>query len=212
MPGAVQLSKPKAHTAVLLSLSCKDGVGLCAGQKLQIQYVGKVHLKQCRVTTGDIKNAMIKQRVAKWHAIFSGDLPTPPALLYTNRGVDIDVGVIDAGALADNRALLAHGYFVKRGQLGLRIAQRSGARKKKSSNSRRKAMRFCRQPMQKPRISVQICITRRRTNGNVNMGASLTKIQTSKDLAGEMLAKHVLKCGWKGALAKLTYKTESAGW
>lgn len=203
--------KAKARYSSFLFPSYKDGVSLCEGKRLRVQGVGKIKIKQHREITGDIKTVAIKRQAGKWYAVLSCVLPEPKPLRKNRREVGIDVGIIDFATLSDGSPALANGRFLKRGQPALRIAQRSVARKKKGGHSRRKAVRILQAAH--ARIANQRAdMHHKAANALVKKyGAIYVEDLNIKGLAGGMLAKHVLDCGWGSFLDKIAYKAESAG-
>ena len=203
--------RAKARYDSLTFPSYKDGVALVAGNKIRIQGVGKVRIKQHHKVQGSIKTVTIKRRAGKWYAILMCELPDAEPLPASERDVGIDVGITDFATLSDGTPTLVNGRYFKRGQPALRIAQRSVSRKKKGSNSRRKAVRILQAAH--ARIANQRADMHHKAANALVAKYGIIGVEdlNIKGLARGMLAEHVLDCGWGSFLQKLAYKAESAG-
>jgi putative transposase len=203
--------RAKARYDSLTFPSYRDGIALTTSNKIRIQGVGKVRIKQHREILGEIKTVTVKRRAAKWYAVLTCDIPAAAVLPATGLAVGVDVGITDFATLSDDSPPLANGRFAKRGQAGLRIAQRRVARRKKGSNARKKAVRILQ--VAHARIGNQRAdMHHKAANGLVaKYDVICVEDLNIKGLAGGMLAKHVLDCGWGSFLSKLAYKAESAG-
>jgi hypothetical protein len=69
------------------------GDGLRLQEKLRIQHVGQVKVKQHRGMEGAIKTVTLKREADKWYAIFSCDLGDVSIASSANPPVGIDVGI-----------------------------------------------------------------------------------------------------------------------
>jgi putative transposase len=69
------------------------GMASALQEKLRIQHVGQVKVKQHRGMEGAIKTVTLKREADKWYAIFSCDLGEVSMASSANPPVGIDVGI-----------------------------------------------------------------------------------------------------------------------
>lgn len=108
------------------------------GNKLALSKIGTVKLKLSRNIVGKIKTLTIKKEIDKWFAIFTVENESE-LLPKTNETIGIDAGLKTFLTLSDGTQI-ENNRFLEQTQKKLRVAQRSVARKKKGSNSRKKAV------------------------------------------------------------------------
>lgn len=162
------------------------------GNKLILSKIGKVKIKLSRQIIGKIKTLTIKREIDKFYAIFTVETEIEP-LPKTGESIGIDAGICSFLTLSDGTEI-ENNRFYQSTQKKLRIAQRSVARKKKSSNNRKKAvlkLRRIHQKIKNQRADYQhkistwlinaydvLCVEKLNLSGMVrsNLGKSLSDV------------------------------------
>lgn len=116
-----------------------DGAALRDG-KLYIQNVGVMTVKWHRaLPEGTLKNIILTRKSSGWYVAFQIEIAAVETVVSDNPAVGIDVGLLHALALSDDRVLDSPQYF-KQSLKKLRRLQRKVARRKKGSQRRAKAV------------------------------------------------------------------------
>jgi putative transposase len=108
------------------------------GNRLALSKIGTVKLKLSRQIIGKVKTLTIKNECGKWFAIFTVETAGEP-LPKTGKQIGIDAGIANFLTLSDGMEI-KNNRFCQSTQKKLRRAQRSVSRKKKGSNSHKKAV------------------------------------------------------------------------
>jgi putative transposase len=187
-----------------------NGCKLRENKRLYIQGVGEVKVKLHREVTGRIKTVTLTKICGKWYACFSVIVPDPSPLPATGNATGIDVGVASFAVLSDGTAIKNPRYY-QTTQAKLRRVQRKVARRKKTSNRRRKAVQEL--------ARVHHHIKNQRTDFHHQVARKLINQYdviahenlNIKGLARSRLAKSMTDVGWGSFLAKLSDKAAEAG-
>lgn len=108
------------------------------GNKLTLSKIGTLTLRLSRKIVGKVKTLTIKKELNSWFAIFTVEVESE-SLGKTGQVVGIDIG-IKSFAVFDDGQMINNPKFYESTQKQLRRFQRSISRKKKDSQSRRKAV------------------------------------------------------------------------
>ena len=179
-----------------------------SGNKLHLSKIGKVKIKLSRPVEGLIKTCTIKRENAKWFVLFSVEL-APEPLPKTGKQIGIDAGIESFITLSDGRQIENFKYF-QSSQNKLRVAQRSVARKKKGSNSRRKAV--LRLKKIHSRIKNQRSDFQHKISTRLVRDFDLIAIEklNISGMSKGILAKQINDAAWSSFFNMLRYKAESA--
>lgn len=186
-----------------------DGCRLLDSGKLRIQGAGHIKVKLHRAVEGAIKTVTVLREAGKYYVCFSCEVEVESLPALTN-SVGIDVGLTTFAVLSDGTEI-ENPRFFKESQDDLARAQQVLARKKRGSNSRKKAKKTVQKvhaKIKNQRDDFHHQISRRIVN---NYGAIFVEDLNIKGLAGGMLAKSVNDAAWGGFLNKLSYKASNAG-
>jgi putative transposase len=186
-----------------------DGCRLMDNGKLRVQGAGQIRFKLHRAIEGKVKNVSIVREAGKYYACFACEVAAEP-LPPLDNSVGIDVGLTTFAVLSDGTEIDNPRYF-KKSEDKLAQAQQVLARKKRGSNSRRKAKRAVQKvhaKIKNQRNDFHHQVSRTIVN---NYGAIFVEDLNIKGLASGMLAKSVNDAGWRGFLNKVSYKASSAG-
>ncbi len=108
--------------------------------KLTLSKIGNIRLRLSRKFEGRIKTCTIKREVMGWFVIFTAE-DAPKHLPKTGKQIGLDVGIESFVTLSDGSAIDNFKYY-ETSLKQLRRAQRKVSRRKKGSQSRRKAVVF----------------------------------------------------------------------
>ena len=186
-----------------------DGCKLKENHKLYLQGIGDIKVKLHREVAGKIKTVTVKRTCEKWYVCFSVECEAE-ILPFNQRSVGIDVG-LNQFATFSNGEQIHNLRFFQAAQKKLRAAQRSVARKKKGSHSRRKAI------ARVTKIHARIFNQRQHFHHKIShllinrFGVIVVENLNIKGLAKGMFAKQVIDAGWGSFLDKIQYKAENAG-
>jgi putative transposase len=109
-------------------------------KEVYLQGIGDVKIKLHRSVEGIIKTVTLNRKNGKYYVIFSCEVEIKP-LPKTDNAIGIDVGIESFAVTSDAEFIDNPRYYVN-SQKKLRILQRSVSRKKKGSNSRKKAVKL----------------------------------------------------------------------
>jgi putative transposase len=178
-------------------------------KKLTLSKIGKIKIKTSQKVIGKVKTCIIKREIDKWFIVFSVETVVAP-LPKTNKQIGVDAGIESFITLSDGTKVENFKYYEST-QRKLRVAQRSVARKKKGSNSRRKAILKLRK--------IHAKITNQRADFQHKISTSLVndfdliaieKLNISGMSKG-ILSKQINDVAWNSFFQKLKYKAENAG-
>lgn len=186
-----------------------DGCHITEQGRLKVQGVGTIKLKMHRPIAGEIKTLTLKHDAGKWYAcfsiIFDIESPTPQS-----EAIGIDVGLYSFAALSNGR-LIDNPRNLEIGFARLRRCQRRVARRKRSGNNKRKAVRLLQKAharIRNQRSDFQHKLSRKIADNYSFVAVEDLNIQA---LARSMLSRSVSDAGWGSFLAKLAYKVEETG-
>lgn len=108
------------------------------GNKLTLSKIGTVKLKLSRQIIGKIKTLTIKHDCGKWFAVFTAETAAE-SLPETNQAIGIDAGIKSFLTLSDGTEIENPRFYASL-EKKLRVAQRSGSRKKRGGQNRKKAV------------------------------------------------------------------------
>lgn len=186
-----------------------DGCKLKDNNKLYLQGVGDIKIKLHRDIPSIIKTVAVKQVCGKWYVHFSCEFETQKITEKTN-AIGIDLGIKEFATFSNGQKISNPKWFEK-SQKKLRVLQRSVARKKKSSQNRKKAVMKLRKfyfRMRNLRNEFQHQVSRKIIN---NFGFIAVEDLNVKGLVKSNLSKQILDASWGEFLSKLAYKAEEAG-
>jgi len=181
------------------------------GRRLKLFGIGRVRVRWHREMEGNIKTVRIVHKAGRWFACFACDVESKPELPKTGLYVGLDMG-ISALITTSEGDKVENPQHYRLAQAKLRRVQRSLSRKKKGSQSRRKAVRI---------VQRQQMHTANQRSDTLHK-LSTTLIQTCDGVALEDLAirnmvrnphlsKSILDSGWGMFKQFLTYKAGNAG-
>ena len=179
-----------------------------SGNKLTLSKIGKLKIKLSRSFIGKVKQCRIKQECGKWFVIFTVETVVEP-LPKTGRTVGLDAGIFAFVTLSDGTKIENFKYH-ESSQKKLRVASRSVARKKKGSNSRKKAVFRLRKIHQK--IKNQRADFGHKVSTHLIKTYDLIAIEKLNILGMSrgILAKQIHDASWSSFFGMLRYKAEYA--
>ncbi len=178
------------------------------GDKLTLSKIGKVKIKLSRQITGKVKTCQIKKEINKWFVIFTVEtLPEP--LEKTGQSVGLDAGISAFMTLSDGTEIDNFKYYEST-QKRLRVVQRSLVRKRKGSNSRRKAVLKLHKIHQK--IKNQRADFQHKLSTHLVKTYDLIVIEKLfiSGISRGILSKQVHDASWSSLFDKLKYKAVDA--
>jgi putative transposase len=187
-----------------------NGCKLRDHNKLYIMGVGELKVKLHRPIAGQIKTVTLKKSCGKWYVSFSVILSSPAPLPGTGNLTGIDVGITSFAVLSDGTTINNPRYY-QTAHAKLRRVQRKIARRKKTSNRRRKAVRELRllhNHVRNQRSDFHHQVTRQLINQYDLIACEKLNIT---GLARSRLAKPIADVGWGSFLTKLSDKAAEAG-
>lgn len=186
-----------------------DGCCLLDNGKLRVQGAGQIKVKLHRAVEGQIRTVSILREAGKYYVCLSCVVEAEPLPPLFN-SVGIDVGLTTFAVLSDGTEIDNPRYF-KKSEARLAHAQRVLARKKRGSNSRRKAKKTVQKvhaKIRNQRNDFHHQVSRTIVN---SYGTIFVEDLNIKGLASGMLAKSVNDAAWGGFLDKTSYKALNAG-
>jgi putative transposase len=202
--------KPQSRYHSYTFPSYGNGCKLRDNKKLYIMGVGEVKVKLHREVAGEIKTVTLKKSCGKWDACFSVILPAPDPLPATGNVTGIDVGVKSFAVLSNGTTIHNPRYY-QTAQGKLRRVQRKVARRKRTSNRRRKAVQHL--------VRVHVHIKNQRRDFHHQISKKLItqydliacEKLNIKGLTRGLFAKLIADVGWGSFLTKLSDKAAEAG-
>jgi putative transposase len=187
-----------------------NGCKLRANNKLYIMGVGELKVKLHREFAGHIKTVTLTKICGKWDVCFSVILPSPAPLPATGKVTGIDVGLANFAVLSDGTTIKNPRYY-QTAQAKLRRVQRTVARRKRTSNRRRKAVQQLTRVhhhIKNQRCDFHHQVARKLINQFDLIAFEKLNI---KGLTRGILAKPISDVGWGSFLVKLSDKAAEAG-
>lgn len=186
-----------------------DGCFRLEGNNLYLSKIGKVKVHLSQNILGRVKTCTIKKEIDSWFVIFTVETANE-VLPKTGQSIGIDVGIEFFATLSNGEQIENFKYF-EASQKKLRVAQRSVSRKKKGSNSRRKAVLKLKKIHQK--------IKNQRNDFAHKLSTRLVKEYdviaiedlNIKGMSRGILSKQIHDVSWGNFYQKLEYKAENAG-
>jgi len=118
-----------------------DGCKL-TGSHIYLQGMGDIKIRLHRPVEGTIKTVSVTEKNGKYYVCFACEVqPGPLPETGYNKSIGIDMGLESFAVTSDGEFIKNPRHF-KTSQKRLRVLQRSVARKKKGSNSRKEAVRL----------------------------------------------------------------------
>ncbi len=178
------------------------------GDKLTLSKIGSVRLRLSRPIEGKIKTCTIKREVSGWFVVFTVENEVKP-LPKTSKAVGLDAGIESFVTLSDGAQIENFKYYEST-QKHLRKAQRKVSRRKKGSNSRRKAVVILRKIHE--RIYNQRNDFQHKVSTHLINQYDLIAIEKLSILGMSrgILSKQVNDVSWSSFFQKLKYKAENA--
>lgn len=186
-----------------------DGCRLLDSGKLRVQGAGQIKVKLHRAVEGTIKTVTVLREAGKYYVCLSCEVEAQPLPVLTN-SVGIDVGLTTFAVLSDGTEIENPRYF-RKSEEKLAHAQQVLARKKRGSNSRKKAKKTVQKvhaKIKNQRNDFHHQVSRFIVN---NYGGIFAEDLNIKGLASGVLAKSVNDAAWGGFLMKTSYKALNAG-
>lgn len=178
------------------------------GDKLTLSKIGKIKIHLSQIMMGKVKTCTIKREVAGWFVIFTVETAK---VLQTKTGlqVGIDAGIENFLTLSNGEQIENFKYF-ESSQKEVKRKQRSVARKKKGSQSRKDAVIQLRKTHEK--------IKNQRNDFAHKLSTQLVKefdliaIEdlNIKGMSRGILSKQIHDVAWNSFFQKLEYKAENA--
>ena len=180
------------------------------GRRLKVHGIGRVAVRWHRPVEGQIKTLRLTRKAGRWYATFSC-VWTPTPLPATGRAVGVDVGLHHLLATSDGR-YVEHPHHYREGQRRLRVLQRTVARRKKGTASRREAVRRLQRHHERVanqrRDFLNKVAHRLLTDYDL---IALEALRIPNLVRNRHLAKSILDAGWGYLARHLTRKAASAG-
>ncbi len=179
------------------------------GDKLTLSKIGKfkIHLSQTMI--GKVKTCTIKREVSGWFVIFT--VETEKVLLEkTGLQVGIDAGIESFMTLSNGEQIPNFKYF-ESSQKELRVKQRSVARKKKGSKSRKDAVIQLRKVHEKIKNQRNDFAHQVSTKLVKNFDVIAIEDLNIKRMSRGILSKQIHDVAWNNFFQKIEYKAECAG-
>jgi len=176
--------------------------------KLKLSKIGKIKVKLSREIIGKVKTCTIKREVGKWFVVFSVET-FAEILPKTKEQIGIDAGIENFITLSDGTQIENFRFF-ERTQKKLRVAQRTVSRRKKYSNSWKKA---------KTQVSkIHAKIRNQRNDFQHKISTNLVKdfdlIAIEKlnisGMSKGIFSKQIHDVAWSNFFSMLRYKAECA--
>ena len=177
-------------------------------KRVYLQGIGRVKIRLHRNIEGIIKTVSLNRKNNKYYIIFSCETEIEP-LPKTNNAVGIDVGIASFCTTSDGE-FINNPKFFKQSQKKLRVLQRSVARKKKGSNSRRKTVKLLSKLHE--RISNQRKDFLHKLSNRIIKENDIVCIEdlNIKAMSRGFLAKEIHDVSWNMFFNFLSYKAERA--
>ena len=179
------------------------------GDKLKLSKIGSFRIRLSQKVIGKVKTCTVKKEVSGWFVIFT--LETQKEFLpKTGLAVGIDAGIENFMTLS-NGEQIENCRYLEVSQKKIRVIQRSVARKRKGSASRRKAVIKLRK--------IHAKIKNQRNDFAHKISTRIVKefdiIAIEKlnilGMSKGILAKQIHDVAWNNFFQKLKYKAENAG-
>lgn len=116
------------------------GYSLKASNRVCLSKIGSIKVKVHRKIQGTIKTCTIKREGDGWYVVFSCEVEASPKLAYTDEAVGIDLGLLHFATLSTGDTI-ENPRFYRHTEKKLAQAQQALARKKRSSNRRKKTVK-----------------------------------------------------------------------
>jgi putative transposase len=187
-----------------------DGIRL-KGNRLRVQYVGKIRVCLHREVEGKIKTLSLKREGDKWFVVVACEVPEPPKVGNILPAVGIDVGLTHFATTSDGEKI-DNPRFLKDALPELRRAQRGLSRKKKGGSNRRKAR--CKVRKLHARVANLRHEHRHKVSNDLisRYGKiALESLNVQGMVRNPRLARAISDAGWSAFVAVLTHKAERAG-
>ncbi len=179
------------------------------GNILTLSKIGKVKLKLSQNVVGKVKTCTIKREVFGWFVIFTVE-NDKELLPKTGKSIGIDAGIESFMTLSDGEQIENFKFF-ESSQKALRVAQRNVSRKRKGSNSRKKAVVKLRKVHAKIKNQRNDFAHKLSTQLVEKYDVIAIEDLNIKGMSRGILAKQINDAGWNSFFQKLTYKAENAG-
>jgi putative transposase len=186
-----------------------DGIKI-KDNRLYVQNVGLIKIKMHHSLDGEINTVTLKRECDKWYAIFSNTVNIEP-LPVSNRQVGIDVG-LESFAVTSDGEFIKNPRFMHEAEAILRKAQRKVSKRKKGSNSRRKAVKLlARHHLRVSNQRKDFAHKFSRTIVNNYGFIAVEDLQIKNMVRNHHFARSISDAAWGMALDFIDYKAEWAG-
>jgi putative transposase len=186
-----------------------DGIRI-KDNRLYVLNVGLLKIRMHRPLEGEINTVTLKRECNKWYVVFSNTVeiePLPPS----NKQVGIDVG-LEYFAVTSDAEIIDNPRYLRAEESKLRVAQRKVSRRKKGSNSRRKAgMLLAKHHLKVRNQRKDFAHKFSRSIVNTYGFIAVEDLQIKNMVQNHHLAKSISDAAWGMALAFTEYKAEWAG-
>ncbi len=179
------------------------------GNTLTLSKIGKMKLQLSQNVVGKVKTCTIKKEVSGWFVIFTVE-NVKELLPKTGKQIGIDAGIESFMTLSDGEQIGNFRYF-EHSQKALRVAQRNVSRKRKGSNSRKKAVLKLRKIHAKIKHQRHDFAHKVSTQIVTNYDVIAIEDLNIKGMSRGILAKQINDVAWNSFFQKLEYKAENAG-
>lgn len=186
-----------------------DGCKL-KGSKVYLQGIGNINIRLHRPVEGKIKTVTVTRKNGKYYVCFCSSIENTPEAIGLGSSVGIDMG-LESFLITSDGEFVDNPRYLKHAQRKLRVLQRAVSRKKKGSNSRKKAVTLLakqHEHIHNQRRDFAHKLADRLVKENTDIYIEDLNI---KGLASGMLAKSVNDASWGMFFNFLSYKAENAG-
>lgn len=213
-PGYPRFKGKNRYDSINLPINISSNKQIGRSATVHVQKLGEVKFNQYRLHKGEIKWGCIKREPSgKWFVSLTCDIGEAPTKSKPEKIVGIDLGLISFVTL-DNGSTIDNPRFFKISQDKLAVRQRNLSRKKRGSESRKKAKKFVAEAYEHIRNQRLDFVRKQAKKLFDNFDTVCFEDLDVKQLIegkGKYLAKSINDAGWNLFINCLKSKAEEAG-